>query len=51
MTKEDQLSDEDVWKEHLEAVKVGPHWAYLFGVLLGGALLMVLLIGFLGTTV
>ena len=51
MTKEDQLTEEDVRKEHQSAVKVAPHWAYLFGVLLGGVVLMVLLIGFLGTTV
>jgi hypothetical protein len=51
VSDEATLSEEDVWKEHLDAVKVGPHWAYLFGVLLGGFLLMVALIALLGTTV
>ena len=43
--------DEDkVRSEHLEEVNVRAHWAYLFGVLVGGFLLMVALIALLGGT-
>lgn len=43
--------DEDrVRNEHLNEVNAGTQWAYLFGVLLGGFLLMVALIAALGGT-
>jgi hypothetical protein len=43
------LTEEDVRKEHEQAARPGPHWAYLFGVLGGGLVVMLALIGFLGT--
>ncbi len=46
---EADVTEEHVRKEHLAAVNVPAHWAYLFGVLLGGFGLMVLLIAFLGS--
>lgn len=50
MRKRDEpdIRQEDVWEEHLENVHVGRHWAYLFGVLVGGFVLMVGLIAILG---
>lgn len=42
------LTEEDVRKEHEREAKPGPHWAYLFGVLGGGLVVMLALIGFLG---
>lgn len=39
---------DDVWNEHVEAVHVGAHAAYMIGVLAGSFLLMVLLIAALG---
>ena len=44
------VNEDRVQSEHLEEVNVGAHWAYLFGVLLGGFLLMVALIALLGGT-
>lgn len=44
------VDQETVWNEHLREVHVGAHWAYLFGVLAGGFLLMVVLIALLGSS-
>jgi len=48
---ERKISEDVVREEHLSAVNVGAHWAYLVGVLVGANLLMLGLIAFLGTTV
>jgi hypothetical protein len=48
MTNEAEMTEEQVRKEHLESVNERAHWAYLFGVLIGGFLLMVLLIAIIG---
>jgi hypothetical protein len=45
---ETRLTEEDIYGEHQRSVKPTAHWAYLFGVLGGGLLLMVALIAFLG---
>lgn len=45
-----KITEDQVREEHLGEVNVGAHWAYLFAVLLGGTLLMIGLIAFLGTT-
>ena len=45
---EREISEEDVRSEHLDAVNMAAHWAYLFAVLIGAFLLMVLLIAILG---
>ena len=45
-----KITEDQVREEHLDEVNVGAHWAYLFAVLLGGTLLMIGLIAFLGTT-
>lgn len=47
---ETKVTQDQVWKEHLEDVRVGAHWALLGGVLIGSFLLMVALIAFLGST-
>jgi len=47
--RETDISQEQVWDEHLAAVHVGGHWAYLAGVLLGSMALMLLLIALLGS--
>jgi hypothetical protein len=49
------VSDEKITKvkvrnEHLREVNPAAHWAYLFGVLMGGLLLMVLLMALLGAS-
>ena len=41
---ERSLSEEDVRKEHLSTVNQPAHWAYLFTVLVGGTILMILFI-------
>ena len=41
---ERNLTEDQVRQEHLEAVHQPAQWAYLFGVLIGGTVLMVLLI-------
>ena len=46
---EAHVQEIDVQKEHLGGVRIGAHWAYLFGVLLGSTLLMVGLIALLGS--
>ena len=45
---EPEISQEDVWDEHLANVHVGRHWMYMFGVLIGGFVLMVALIAVVG---
>ena len=45
---ETQLTEEDIYEEHQRSVKPTAHWAYLFGVLLGGLALMIALIALLG---
>ncbi len=47
---EREVSQEDVFKEHIESVNVGAHAAYMTGVILGSLVLMVLLIAALGAT-
>jgi hypothetical protein len=42
--REKTLSEEDVRKEHLSTVNQPGHWAYLFAVLIGGTVLMILYI-------
>ena len=42
------MSEDKVREEHLQAVNVPAHWAYLFGVLGVGMVLMVVLIAILG---
>ncbi len=48
MTNEAEMTEEKVRKEHLDAVNVPAHWAYLFAVLVGSFVLMVLLIALIG---
>jgi hypothetical protein len=43
-------TEDEVRTEHLNEVNAAAQWAYLFGVLLGGFLLMVGLIAMLGRT-
>jgi len=45
---ETQVTENDIYEEHQRSVKPSAHWAYLFGVLGGGVLVMVALIAFLG---
>ena len=47
---ETKVTHDQVWSDHLREVHVGRHWAYLAAVLVGGFLLMVALIAFLGST-
>ena len=42
------LTEEDVYEEHQRAVRPTAHWAYLFGVLVCGLMLMLALIAVLG---
>lgn len=48
---ERNISEDEVRNEHLAEVNVAAHWAYLAAVILGAAVLMVVLIAYLGTTV
>ena len=48
MTNEAKISQQEVWDEHLQDVHVPQHWAYVFGVLGGGFLLMTALMAVLG---
>jgi hypothetical protein len=48
VTNEAEMTEEKVRKEHLDAVNVPAHWAYLFAVLVGSFVLMVLLIALIG---
>ena len=50
MSDERTISEDEVRKEHLEAVNVPAHWAYLLGVIGGGLVLMVLLLLLLGAS-
>ncbi len=45
---DEKITDLRVRSEHLAEVNPPAHWAYLFGVLLGGLALMVLLMAWLG---
>ena len=45
---ETELTEEDIYEEHQREVNPLAHWAYLFGVLAGGLLLMVALIAIFG---
>jgi hypothetical protein len=47
---ERDLSAEEIRTEHLGEVNQRAHWLYLFGVLIGGSLLMVGLIALLDLT-
>jgi hypothetical protein len=47
---ERNVTEDQVRNEHLQEVNAGVQWAYLFGVLLGGFLLMLGLIAALGGT-
>ena len=42
--KEQRIDFQRVWDEHLGEVNERAHWTYLFAVLVGGTLLMILLI-------
>ena len=46
MAKNDELTltEDQVRQEHLAEVNEPAHWAYLFSVLIGGTILMILLI-------
>jgi hypothetical protein len=44
---EREISYEEVRREHVDGVRVGAHWAYLFGVILGSLALMLVLIAVL----
>jgi hypothetical protein len=46
---EKTVREDQIRKEHLEAVNVPAHWTYLFSVLIGAFVLMVLFIAFLGS--
>ena len=45
---EAQLTEDDIYEEHQQAVNPTAHWIYLFGVLAGGIVLMLGLIALLG---
>ena len=45
---EKSITEEQVRDEHLHAVSVPAHWAYLVGVIGGSLVLMLALIAFLG---
>jgi hypothetical protein len=47
---ETTLTENDIYKEHQRSVKPMAHWAYLFGVLAAGLLLMLALIAALGAS-
>jgi hypothetical protein len=47
--RELDLTEHDVWNEHLEQVNAPNHWLYLWAVLIGGTLLMIGLIALFGT--
>jgi hypothetical protein len=46
---EQRVDAERVRQEHLAEVHEPAHWAYLFGVLIGGTLLMLGLVAILGS--
>ena len=45
---ETELREEDIREEHQREINSRAHWAYLFGVLAGGLVLMLGLIAVLG---
>jgi hypothetical protein len=45
---EAEVTEDQVRSEHLKSVHVPYHWAYLFAVILGGTLLMLVLIALIG---
>jgi hypothetical protein len=45
---EKDLTIDDIREEHLREIHQPAQWAYLFGVLIGGTLLMLLYIAILG---
>jgi hypothetical protein len=45
---ETELTEDDVRAEHQQSAKPTAHWAYLFGVLGGGLVVMLALIAVLG---
>jgi hypothetical protein len=47
---DEKITEVKVRNEHLREVNPPAHWAYLFGVLIGGLLLMVLLMALLGAS-
>ena len=47
---ETTITEDDVREEHTRTVHPLPHWAYLFGVIGGGALAMLALIALLGSS-
>lgn len=47
---EKTLTEEDVRKEHLSTVNEPAHWAYLFAVLIGGTVVMILYIALMAST-
>ena len=50
MNSESRITEAEVREEHLMEVNQPAHWIYLFGVLLGGVVLMLGFIALLGTT-
>ena len=48
MSNEKTITEEDVRNEHLKSVNAPAHWAYLFGMLVGSFVLMVIFIALLG---
>ena len=49
MSQDEKITEVRVRNEHLREISQPAHWAYLFGVLIGGLALMVLLMAMLGT--
>ena len=47
MIDERTISQDEVWEEHLQDVHVPQHWAYMFGVLVGGFVVMLILMALL----
>jgi hypothetical protein len=45
---DENITEAQVRKEHLQEINQPAHWAYLFGVLIGGIGLMVVLMALLG---
>jgi hypothetical protein len=46
---DEKITESDVRKEHLREINQPAHWGYLFGVLIGGLGLMVLLMAAFGS--
>ncbi len=45
---EKEIDQETDWNEHLGDINVPAHWFYIFGVLGGGGLIMLVIIAILG---